>query len=705
MGGSLASFLLFFFIFLPFIRSRSQNVVQPCNNDETCLFIKLVSNDRFELVPIENSNLIGNKKYIRFLVNPQSDKEWKITIASSFHSESKMTIAEKIQFSISSESATMSPEGGKVETVMVTHSGEENLAIFSLTSAKSLRSTYHVKKVSIVGRKNNNGPDERNRILEGFWRRIDALIVKRKCNGSFIHVLCDHKDCIKAVITPSRVDCGDTGAQLQIRSIDNNITLLDHLHCSNNQWMYKLKMRFVYIDLQETDRIQCVKLGPPTTTTVSPLPPITPITTTKPTISIAPVTSDRPAHDCDCSTASAAAAHASPTVIGAIGGASGLLLIVMIMVIFVLMRRRRKKVQIASATSVKATEKEIPPDKVLTTLGEKTWNWPQQQENSITGLSSAKVSAENADANKTAEPLKEAENALVTLGNCGLKMDAQTFADWDVDYLKLDGCNINLDLMPVGYPEMGRALNATGRPIVYSCSWPAYLINQPQKVDYNVIGESCNLWRNFDDINSSWKSIMSIISYYDHMQDKHIPTHGPGKWHDPDMLVIGNAGITPDMARAQMTIWCIWSAPLIMSNDLRNIAPVFKEILQNRAVIAVDQDPLGKMGRLVANTTDVGVYIKAMTPVDPQSGDFSYSIGILNRNAVNRNSVEFVLGRLGLNSPGGYRIDDLWSGQLVGVFKPTDNFQTIVNPTGANMFKATPVALADLKGLRFATFK
>lgn len=167
MGGSLASFLLFFFIFLPFIRSRSQNVVQPCNNDEvscfsylkdqrsdpvqTCLFIKLVSNDRFELVPIENSNLIGNKKYIRFLVksvclrlnkmytiifSPQSDKEWKITIASSFHSESKMTIAEKIQFSISSESATMSPEGGKVETVMVTHSGEENLAIFSLTSAK-----------------------------------------------------------------------------------------------------------------------------------------------------------------------------------------------------------------------------------------------------------------------------------------------------------------------------------------------------------------------------------------------------------------------------------------------------------------------------------------------------------------------------------------------------------------------------------------
>ncbi|GMS78980.1 hypothetical protein PENTCL1PPCAC_1155, partial [Pristionchus entomophagus] len=286
-----------------------------------------------------------------------------------------------------------------------------------------------------------------------------------------------------------------------------------------------------------------------------------------------------------------------------------------------------------------------------------------------------------------------------------IQTDAQSFADWNADYLKFDGCNIDHDLIPIGYPEMARALNATGRPIVYSCEWPLYLKHQPEKIDYNIIGQHCNLWRNFDDVNSSWESIISIISYYDRNQDKHIPTHGPGKWHDPDMLVIGNAGITADMARAQMTIWCIWSAPLIISTDLRNIAPVFKQILQNRAVIAVDQDPLGKMGRLVANTTDVGVYVKPMTPVDPRNGDYSYAVGVLNRNTVKSNSVEFVLGRLGLNFSGGYRIDDLWSGQLVGVFKPTDNFKTIVNPKGANMFKATPVSLAELRGRRFATFK
>lgn len=66
-------------------------------------------------------------------------------------------------------------------------------------------------------------------------------------------------------------------------------------------------------------------------------------------------------------------------------------------------------------------------------------------------------------------------------------------------------------------------------------------------------------------------------------------------------LVIGNAGITLDMAISQMTIWCIWSAPLIMSNDLRTIAHEFRAVLLNRDVIAIDQDPLGRMGRLVAN--------------------------------------------------------------------------------------------------------
>ncbi|KHJ94670.1 hypothetical protein OESDEN_05392 [Oesophagostomum dentatum] len=123
------------------------------------------------------------------------------------------------------------------------------------------------------------------------------------------------------------------------------------------------------------------------------------------------------------------------------------------------------------------------------------------------------------------------------------------------------------------------------------------------QVDYSRVARSCNLWRNFEDISSSWESILRIIDYYDRHQDEHIPTHGPGHWHDPDMLVIGNPGITVNMAIAQMTIWSIWSAPLIMSNDLRTIGPEFRYILLNRDVIDIDQDPMGRMGRLVAKVS------------------------------------------------------------------------------------------------------
>jgi alpha-N-acetylgalactosaminidase len=115
------------------------------------------------------------------------------------------------------------------------------------------------------------------------------------------------------------------------------------------------------------------------------------------------------------------------------------------------------------------------------------------------------------------------------------------------------------------------------------------------------IGQYCNLWRNFDDVDSTWSSISSIINYYDHHQDEMFPAAGPGRWNDPDMLVIGNPGITVDQARTQMAIWSIWAAPLFMSNDLRFLPAAFKDILLNGKVIAVNQDPLGIMGRQIVN--------------------------------------------------------------------------------------------------------
>eukprot|EP00192_Tetraselmis_astigmatica_P006320 CAMPEP_0117659076 /NCGR_PEP_ID=MMETSP0804-20121206/6232_1 /TAXON_ID=1074897 /ORGANISM="Tetraselmis astigmatica, Strain CCMP880" /LENGTH=446 /DNA_ID=CAMNT_0005465695 /DNA_START=119 /DNA_END=1458 /DNA_ORIENTATION=+ len=188
-----------------------------------------------------------------------------------------------------------------------------------------------------------------------------------------------------------------------------------------------------------------------------------------------------------------------------------------------------------------------------------------------------------------------------------MEIDAHTFAEWEIDYLKVDGCFASFDVYPYLYPELGRLLNQTGRPIVYSCSWPAYYhYMSPKrqatipnyKVPYKSMKDAgCNLWRNWRDIETSWESIKAIIMYW---WEAHVPwlqdIAGPGVWNDPDMLIIGNPGITAAHARAQMAMWSIFAAPLLMSNDLRDISADARHVLLNKEVIDINQDPAGRQG-------------------------------------------------------------------------------------------------------------
>ena len=153
-----------------------------------------------------------------------------------------------------------------------------------------------------------------------------------------------------------------------------------------------------------------------------------------------------------------------------------------------------------------------------------------------------------------------------------LEDDANTFAEWGkfwnkwsmahftppgVDYVKLDGCYSEPSTMDAGYPEFGMYLNKTKRPMVYSCSWPAYQIGQ--NPNYKSIAEHCNLWRNFDDIYDSWDSVLGIINYYGEDKDGFGQFAGPGHWNDPDMLIIGNYGLSLDQAWAQMGMWAMFA--------------------------------------------------------------------------------------------------------------------------------------------------
>lgn len=80
-------------------------------------------------------------------------------------------------------------------------------------------------------------------------------------------------------------------------------------------------------------------------------------------------------------------------------------------------------------------------------------------------------------------------------------LDAKAFAEWGVDYLKVDGCG-PASYYKGGYKAMGAALESSGRDIVYSCSWPAYINhnNESMQPFDEFINDGCNLWRNFDDI-------------------------------------------------------------------------------------------------------------------------------------------------------------------------------------------------------------
>lgn len=185
-----------------------------------------------------------------------------------------------------------------------------------------------------------------------------------------------------------------------------------------------------------------------------------------------------------------------------------------------------------------------------------------------------------------------------------MELDAATFGKWDVDYVKLDGCYADIKDMDKGYPEFGRLLNATGRPMIYSCSWPVYqeylgLTVRRIKIDYELMATTliiqlqfqpnyealkthCNLWRNWGDIQDSYESLRKITEYFAANQSRIQPHAGPGHWNDPDMLIIGNFGLTIEQSKTQMAIWAILAAPLIMSNDLKNVRPEFEEILLNK---------------------------------------------------------------------------------------------------------------------------
>ncbi|XP_038055496.1 alpha-N-acetylgalactosaminidase-like isoform X2 [Patiria miniata] len=264
------------------------------------------------------------------------------------------------------------------------------------------------------------------------------------------------------------------------------------------------------------------------------------------------------------------------------------------------------------------------------------------------------------------------------------ELDAQTFADWGVDMMKLDSCSSNVTTYSKGYPEMAHALNATGRPILFNCKWPFVLPHYGMKINYTLIAEYCNTWRNFWDIREKWSLVLMIVDYYALNQDVLIPASGPGHFNDPDMLVVGDNGLTVDQAQAHFAMWSILAAPLLMANDLRNISIPRRNILLNKEVIAVNQDPLGIMGRLVLQFSDrVNLWVKQLSK--PQE----WAVVFLNRYP-SPQTVSLSLQQLGLKSLSGYNLRDIITHSDIGYRDSSKKYKYTIPATGALMMRIHP---------------
>lgn len=194
------------------------------------------------------------------------------------------------------------------------------------------------------------------------------------------------------------------------------------------------------------------------------------------------------------------------------------------------------------------------------------------------------------------------------------RQHAEQFADWGVDYLKYDNCGDHRCRDAVDrYAAMGRALEAVDREIVYSiCEWGN---NEPWRWGRNVGG---HCWRTTGDILAKWEATeedefgLGVVDIIDAMAERNVAGfHGPGGWNDPDMLQVGNGPDTihsqheafavedpfrPAEQRTHFSFWCLFAAPLMAGNDLREWDDGVAEILCNEDAIAIDQDPMGIQG-------------------------------------------------------------------------------------------------------------
>lgn len=296
--------------------------------------------------------------------------------------------------------------------------------------------------------------------------------------------------------------------------------------------------------------------------------------------------------------------------------------------------------------------------------------------------------------------------------------DAQTFADWGIDYVKHDYCNTPEDQATAiaRYTQFGQALKSSGRSIVFSLSeWGQ---RSPWQWARDPDGAAAHLWRTTFDMRDHWdfggseppsrnQGAIGVLDALD-LQVGLESSSGPGGWNDPDMMVIGvdlagssaahgATGLNYAQERSHFSMWAMLSAPLILNADLRKLDPASSEfdsewaenilpILTNHEVIAIDQDPLGAQASRVIDLGDREVWTKPLA-----SGD--YAVAFLNRSSEPAD-FDIELSELGLNFA--YEVRDLWTHQDLA--ETSASLATSVAAHETRLLRLSPLLKGDVNG-------
>jgi hypothetical protein len=186
------------------------------------------------------------------------------------------------------------------------------------------------------------------------------------------------------------------------------------------------------------------------------------------------------------------------------------------------------------------------------------------------------------------------------------ELDAQTFSDWGVDFLKYDWCRAHLNdglVAPDAFRKMATELEKLDREIVYSISEYGLFESHLWAPEFT------NMWRTTDDLIPTWQSVLRTL-------DRQIGLEKysrPGAWNDPDMLQVGNGELTDGENRAHFYLWCVLNAPLMAGNDLTQMPDSVRDLITNKAALSVNDDYASSQGKLMSQSEDLEVWGKSLS--------------------------------------------------------------------------------------------